>query len=108
MCAERLVDRHLVLDAHCDSLVRRWKRDDPLDLADVDPIYQIDLPRLRQGGVDCLFTFVGDTVLDPFLGSCSTLIACLAANRKGIGVEIDRGYCEIARQRLMAKGEKCQ
>ena len=39
MCAQRLVDRFLVLDAHCDSLVRRWKRDDPLDLADADSIY---------------------------------------------------------------------
>ena len=63
MCAQRAVDKFLVLDAHCDSLVRRWKRDDPLDLADVDPIYQVDLPRLRQGGVDCLYTFVGDSDL---------------------------------------------
>ena len=50
MCAQRSVEKYLVLDAHCDSLVRRWKRDDPLDLADVDPIYQVDLPRLRTGG----------------------------------------------------------
>jgi membrane dipeptidase len=63
MSAQRSVDKYLVLDAHCDSLVRRWKRDDPLDLADVDPIYQVDLPRLRQGGVDCLYTFVGDSDL---------------------------------------------
>jgi len=51
-----------------------------------------------------LFTFVGDTVLDPFLGSGSTLIACAETNRKGIGVEIDGNYCEIARQRLIAEG----
>ncbi len=48
-----------------------------------------------------LFSFVGDTVLDPFLGSGSTLIACVLTNRKGIGVEIDRGYCELAKQRLI-------
>ncbi|ATZ61125.2 MAG: site-specific DNA-methyltransferase [Methanosarcinales archaeon Met12] len=47
-----------------------------------------------------LFTFLGDTVLDPFLGSGSTLIACVLTNRKGIGVEIDKNYCEIAKQRL--------
>ena len=51
-----------------------------------------------------LFTFVGDTVLDPFLGSGSTLIACTETDRKGIGVEIDSDYCEIARQRLIAEG----
>jgi site-specific DNA-methyltransferase (adenine-specific) len=52
-----------------------------------------------------LFTFVGDTVLDPFLGSGSTLIACVEANRKGIGVEIDSDYCETAKQRLIAEGQ---
>jgi site-specific DNA-methyltransferase (adenine-specific) len=51
-----------------------------------------------------LFTFVGDTVLDPFLGSGSTLIACAEGKRKGIGVEIDSNYCETARQRLIAEG----
>ena len=48
-----------------------------------------------------LFSFVGDTVLDPFLGSGSTLIACVLTNRKGIGVEIDKNYCEIAKKRLI-------
>ncbi len=47
-----------------------------------------------------LFSFVGDTVLDPFLGSGSTLIACSVLNRKGIGVEIDENYCKLARERL--------
>ncbi|MBM4467110.1 MAG: site-specific DNA-methyltransferase [Chloroflexi bacterium] len=51
-----------------------------------------------------LFTFVGDTVLDPFLGSGSTLIACVETNREGIGIEIDSNYCEIAKQRLIAEG----
>ena len=48
-----------------------------------------------------LFSFVGDTVLDPFLGSGSTLIACALLNRKGIGVEIDENYCKLAKNRLI-------
>ena len=48
-----------------------------------------------------LFTFVGDRVLDPFLGSGSTLIACILTERKGIGLEIERNYCQIAKQRLI-------
>jgi len=48
-----------------------------------------------------LFSFVGDTVLDPFLGSGSTLIACALLNRKGIGVEIDENYCKLAKDRLI-------
>jgi len=55
-----------------------------------------------------LFTYVGDTVLDPFLGSGSTLMACLEGKRKGIGVEIDSNYCEIAKQRLIAEGHMNQ
>jgi len=47
-----------------------------------------------------LFSYEGDTVLDPFLGSGSTLIASYLAGRKGIGIEIDKNYCEIALERL--------
>lgn len=47
-----------------------------------------------------LFSFAGDVVLDPFLGSGSTLIACALLNRRGIGVEIEEKYCAIAKKRL--------
>jgi len=57
------MDRFLVLDAHNDSLILRQARNDPMDLADVDPIYQVDLPRLRKGGMGCLFCMVGDNNL---------------------------------------------
>ncbi len=48
-----------------------------------------------------LFSFVGDVVFDPFLGSGTTLIEALALKRKGVGVEIDIKYAEIAKQRLL-------
>jgi len=51
-----------------------------------------------------LFSFVGDTVLDPFLGSGTTLIACAETNRIGIGVEINKNYCELAKKRLEKHG----
>ena len=47
-----------------------------------------------------LFSFIGDTVFDPFLGSGSTLIASYLNNRKSIGVDIDKSYCDIAINRL--------
>lgn len=52
-----------------------------------------------------LFSFVEDTVLDPFLGSGSTLIACVQTNRKGIGVEIDKEYCDLAIKRLQQEAK---
>jgi len=51
-----------------------------------------------------LFSFVGDTVLDPFMGSGSTLVAASRHNRKGIGIEIDPKYCEIAARRIEEEG----
>lgn len=55
-----------------------------------------------------LFSFIGDTVLDPFLGSGSTLLASYQHNRKGIGVDIDKSYCDIAVNRLQQKIENRQ
>ena len=42
----------------------------------------------------------GDTVLDCFLGSGTTGVACKHLKRNFIGIEISEKYCEIARQRL--------
>lgn len=53
-----------------------------------------------------LFSFVGDTVLDPFMGSGSTLIACCQHGRKGIGVDIDMAYCKIAIDRLKKEADR--
>ena len=55
-----------------------------------------------------LFSFVGDVVLDPFMGSGTTLIACALLNRKGIGVEIDKKYCELAKNRLIKETDILQ
>ena len=58
--------------------------------------FPIELPRR------CikLFSFVDDTVLDPFLGSGTTLVATKMLNRKGIGIEIDPQYCALAKKRI--------
>jgi len=47
-----------------------------------------------------LFSYVNDIIFDPFVGSGSTLIAASLNKRKGIGVEIDKNYCDIAVNRL--------
>jgi len=49
-----------------------------------------------------MFSFVGDTVLDPFAGTGTTLLAALSAQRDAIGVEIDTAYIRAARNRLAA------
>ncbi|MFC1485067.1 DNA-methyltransferase [bacterium] len=47
-----------------------------------------------------LFSFVRDVVLDPFLGSGTTLIEAYIHNRIGIGVDVDNDYCKLAQRRL--------
>ena len=41
-----------------------------------------------------------DIVLDPFMGSGTTAIACLNTNRNYIGFELDKKYCELANSRI--------
>ncbi len=47
-----------------------------------------------------MFSFVGDTVLDSFAGTGTSMLAAMKADRNSVGVEIDSAYCEMARKRL--------
>jgi DNA modification methylase len=47
-----------------------------------------------------MFSFVGDTVLDPFLGTGSTTIAAAKTGRNSIGFEIDHHYFDLASKRI--------
>ena len=42
----------------------------------------------------------GDTILDCFMGSGTTGIACVNTNRHFIGIELDEGYFNIAKKRI--------
>jgi DNA modification methylase len=47
-----------------------------------------------------LYTYVGDVVMDPFMGAGTTAIAALQAGRKYLGFETDPAYVELANQRI--------
>ncbi len=47
-----------------------------------------------------LFSYEWDLVLDPFVGSGTTMVACKMLNRRGLGIDIDRSYLEIAVGRI--------
>ena len=50
-----------------------------------------------------MFSFTGDTVLDPFSGTGTTMVAALRTDRNSIGVEIDPEYCRMAARYLKAE-----
>lgn len=47
-----------------------------------------------------LYTYEGDLVLDPFMGSGTTLVAALKERRRGVGYDLDPRYVELARERI--------
>jgi DNA modification methylase len=47
-----------------------------------------------------MFSFYGDTVVDPFCGTGTTMLAAIKSHRNSIGIEIDSHYCKMALHRL--------
>ncbi|HUF98531.1 MAG TPA: site-specific DNA-methyltransferase [Ilumatobacter sp.] len=52
-----------------------------------------------------LYTYADDLVLDPFMGSGSTLVAASRVGRRYVGYDLDAGYVELARDRVADEGE---
>ncbi len=52
-----------------------------------------------------LYTYEGDLVLDPFMGSGSALVAASRLGRRYVGYDLDERYVEIARRRVAEEGQ---
>lgn len=50
-----------------------------------------------------LFSYQNDVVFDPFAGSGTTLLVALDTKRRAVGLDIDLGYCELAKNRIVSK-----
>jgi site-specific DNA-methyltransferase (adenine-specific) len=52
-----------------------------------------------------LYTYEGDLVLDPFMGSGTTLVAAIKRKRHAVGYDLEEAYVDIARERVAAERE---
>jgi modification methylase len=55
-----------------------------------------------------MFSFVGDTVLDPFVGTGTTSVAALQSNRSSVGYDIEPRFIDIAKRRVAECIERFQ
>jgi site-specific DNA-methyltransferase (adenine-specific) len=53
-----------------------------------------------------MFSFAGDTVLDPFVGTGSTSVAAIRCGRSSIGVEIEPKYLKMAEEKVRAEASR--
>ena len=53
-----------------------------------------------------MYSFVGDTVLAPFMGTASTQVAAIACGRNSVGIEVDPVYFETALKRLRTEANR--
>jgi len=77
----------------CDSPIWRYPVQSGIDHPTVKPVDLFKKCVLSSSNA-------GDTILDPFMGSGTTLRAAKDLGRKAIGIEIEERYCEIAAKRM--------
>jgi site-specific DNA-methyltransferase (adenine-specific) len=76
----------------------------PTDVIRSQRVMPMQLKHPNEKPVDAILQLLrphpGETVLDPFMGSGTTLVAAKQLGRKAIGIEIEKKYCDIAIDRL--------
>jgi DNA modification methylase len=83
-----------------DTVLRVTRQKGPIEAGDHPAVFPVRLPAAL---IDA-FTQPGEVVLDPFMGSGSTLLAAHAADRVGIGIEFAPKYAAVALERLRLAG----
>ena len=94
----------LCISTRSDALFRRsnWNGSDKRFNRDSDNTANLPHPaprRLQHVRWLCKW-FAGASVIDPFVGSGTTLLACKSIGIPAIGIEIEEKYCEISAKRL--------
>ena len=81
------------------KFTKSWFIDNPPPRKENEILHPAKFPEKLAKDFISFFTKKGDIVLDPFLGSGSTIVACSEIERSGIGIELSEKYYEISLQR---------
>jgi len=82
------------------KFTKTWFIHRPLPREDAKLLHPAAFPESLVKEFIEFFTKTGQLVLDPFLGTGSTLLACIEINRCGIGVEVVKDWADVARMRV--------
>jgi site-specific DNA-methyltransferase (adenine-specific) len=98
------ITRKVVADTKCPGTVVRWNKSNTEPRATDDHALKRQHPatfpqKLAADMIEC-FTLPGDTVVDPYCGSGSTLVEALRLKRQFVGIDIANEYCLISEKRL--------
>jgi len=97
--------RERILSIISEDNYQRWFRQIWSDLPGTSsPKHPAPYPLELAERLIRMFSFAGDTVLDPFMGTGTTNLACARWGRNSIGIEVDADYFELARKRVAAHG----
>jgi site-specific DNA-methyltransferase (adenine-specific) len=90
---------------YCSNGVPNPGKESPQNVLSIQPVGGDDKTHMAEKPVDLIKTIIGvtpagATILDPFMGSGTTGVACVQTGRNFIGIEIDPGYFKIAEKRI--------
>lgn len=83
------------------QFTRSWTIHNPPSRSSREVLHPAKFPETLIAEFISFFTKKGETVLDPMLGTGSTLVACKMTDRRGIGVELSKKWVDIARDRAV-------
>lgn len=81
------------------KFTKTWFIHNPPPRQDREKLHPAKFPEGLIAQFILFFTKKGETVLDPFAGTGSTLVACDSTERRGIGIELMQKYATIAQER---------
>lgn len=83
------------------QFTRSWTLHNPPPRSTREVLHPAKFPETLIAEFIMFFTRKGETVLDPMLGTGSTLVACKMTDRRGVGVELSKKWADIARDRAI-------